>query len=126
VRRFAPNEPSLHYKAGMLAMLRGRNHEAAASFRTVLASRPYDREARINLASSLTMEGLVEEAAGEYAFLLERYPTDSGVLTGYGGFLASQGKMGEALEVLERALESEPGNQRAQAMAARVRSELDL
>ena len=122
--QLAPDDTGVLFKLGLIALHRERMRDAIQIFESILEQNPLDREVRINLASTLAMEGRPEQAGDHYRFLLQRYPDDSRVLTGYGGYLASQGHMQEALEVLERALAVEPGNGKALLMAARARAEL--
>lgn len=89
----------------------GRTREALAAFEELLAVAPGDAAATYEYANLLEKSGRGADAERVYRGMLEKDPRDATALNGLGYMLAVRGeRLDEAVALLKRALEVEPGN----------------
>jgi protein O-mannosyl-transferase len=97
-----------------------RLDEAAAQYRTMLAARPEDAQATIQLAQILMRQQRFAEATALFRKAVAARPGDVTTLVGLGVSLASNGNLDEAIETFRRAVELDPQNMHAQQNLARA------
>jgi tetratricopeptide (TPR) repeat protein len=120
VREF-PTVPDAVRAASRSARRLGRDAEAAARLRTLLALRFDDAEARGGLANLLVDRGDVEGAAALFAEDLRLDPSDVGVRLGLAELLAANGRATEAEAQFEVALRIAPEDAEPRARRGRAR-----
>jgi Tfp pilus assembly protein PilF len=105
-----PNDPALHYFRGQISFRTARYAEAEASFKRALALDPYFTDAHNFLGAVYRELGRTAEAEREYQLALSNptYPTPEKVYLNLGLLYADQGRKGEALDALRRAVEINP------------------
>ncbi|MEL7450292.1 MAG: tetratricopeptide repeat protein [Pseudomonadota bacterium] len=72
--RYLPDDPSLHFAAGNIALLANRNHQALIAFERCLATAPDFDEARVQLGQANERLGRDAIAVEEYRAVLARVP----------------------------------------------------
>jgi tetratricopeptide (TPR) repeat protein len=89
----------------------GRTEDALAAFKALIARVPEDATLVYQYANLLDRTGRSVEAERALRGVLERDPLDANALNSLGYMFAERGeKLGEAVELLHRALKIEPGN----------------
>jgi protein O-mannosyl-transferase len=111
--RFIPNSPVIHNNYGNALRKAGRIDEAIDYYKFALLLDPKYASARYNLAISLGVKGRYDEAAEQCRIYLSMYPNDADMQTNLGIMLLKQGKLDEAIESIKKALQIDPGNQKA-------------
>ena len=118
--RARPDYPDAHYNLAGLLLSRDARDEAIPHLREVLRLQPGDDRARSKLAETLEARahrlagsGKIKEAAADFRELTALKPDDADAYTNLGVALAIEGKLSEAKEILERALQLNPASEPA-------------
>jgi tetratricopeptide (TPR) repeat protein len=114
-----PNNPMGWLTYGDWELARGNNDEAIAHYRQVLTLQPTNVLAMNNLAW-LVRDSDPSEAVQLASQAAERAPNNPAILDTYGWVLHGAGEHQQALEVLNRALELDPGNAEIEGHLAQV------
>jgi tetratricopeptide (TPR) repeat protein len=105
----APDDWSMHYHFGMLAMQRRRPDVAVEHFQIVVEKLPWDAGMRSELGNALARQGRVDEAIAQLQQALEIDPGLAEAHNNLGIALADRGQVDEAIAHYQKALEIEPG-----------------
>ena len=112
LREAAPVHPPARYYLGTVLAAQGQSREAIENFTQFIASQPPELDqvhlARALLATALTREGRLDEAAAQYREMVGRRPTDADALRLLAQTLFRQRKVDEAIPIFRRALEVRP------------------
>lgn len=122
--RLNPRATAAQLQLSNLALSAGNYTEAAGHARDVLQVAPGSAEAHLALAAALVAGRDFTAAGRELAILRKETPNDPAVLALSGRLLALQGKSGEAIAELDKALAAEPGN--LSALTARLTADAQL
>lgn len=98
------------YRAGRIFQSRGRYAEAIVAYRQALVLDPTHAEAHNGLAVSYSLGGQQALAEGEFRAAIALAPGAAHLQNNLGYFLMQQGRVPEALAVLERARTIDPSN----------------
>jgi tetratricopeptide (TPR) repeat protein len=104
----SPDDWSLHYHFGELAMRRGRPSVAVEQLRIATQSAPWDVSMQDSLGDALAAQGQVDEAIAHYHKALELKPDCPETHNKLGMVLASRGQVDAAIAEFEKALEIDP------------------
>jgi Tfp pilus assembly protein PilF len=100
----------VHEAVGRLRLATGDAAEAEAAYRQALAIVPHSPDALIGLAAALAAGGRTEEAESTHLRAIESQPRYAATHIAYGNFLASQGRLADAVAPFERATVLAPDN----------------
>ena len=112
--RLARTQLAIAYRDG------GRDDDAGAAYRAVLAADPGDTEAMVQLSQILLKHERFGEAIPVLRQLTAHQPDSPWGFGGLGIALASTGQVDAAVEAFRRQVELEPGNQHARQNLARA------
>jgi tetratricopeptide (TPR) repeat protein len=110
---FAPRLDLVHYNLARLAEDRGQPEEAAAHYRTALASNPEDFLSYLNLGNLAARAGDLPAARGLYDRAATLEPRSDDAQSNLGGAYLAMGRLPEAKDHLDRALALDPQNLKA-------------
>jgi tetratricopeptide (TPR) repeat protein len=113
-----PASAVLAYNWGIIHAMQGQPERAIERFRQVLSLEPGHREARENLAGMLAATGRLEEATALYREAIAASPRDAGLHVLLAQAWIAMGRDEAARAELAAALEIEPGQPQASALAA--------
>lgn len=111
-----PDEPSAMNNLSTALIRQRRASEAETLIRRVLNQLPDDDVALNNLGAALLMQSRFEEAAAHFERLAGRSPKDETVYLNWALALAQLGRTEDAIRKAERALEFNPGFEKAQGL----------
>lgn len=115
----APAHPEVLRVRAAIAHLQGRSVESVDLLQRVLAARPYDAQAMIDLGSALARSGDSAGAVGAFRRSAEMEPRRVAPLLGLAQVLERVGEIEQSMATLREALEREPHNVTARDMLAR-------
>jgi 4-amino-4-deoxy-L-arabinose transferase-like glycosyltransferase len=110
---FAPRLDLVHYNLARLAEDRGQPEEAAAHYRSALASNPADFLSYLNLGNLAARSGNLPAALGLYDRAATLEPRSDDAQSNLGGAYLAMGRLPEANDHLDRALKLNPQNLKA-------------
>ncbi len=114
-----PHSYSWHESLARSLLSSGRYTDAEAQARRTLGIRPLSHPAKMTLAWSLAKQERMSEARELFDELIERFPSRAGgTYVELGQALVEAGKHAEALQALQKSLDSEMEPGRHQVMAA--------
>lgn len=118
--RIQPNHAEAHNLLGGALAGVGRSAESIPQFELALRIQPDYSNARLNLANALSRSGRFAEAADNFRQLLKVFPDDATTKTllartqvKYAAVLVREGKLPEALQQLDQAVELDPSMEQA-------------
>jgi tetratricopeptide (TPR) repeat protein len=111
-------------RRGLDALEQGDADTALTELRAAVDSRPYDREARRNLAIALARLDELEAAEAEYRRLLELDPRDAAAHLALGNLLVRRAALDEAVEHFEQAVRLAPDFEQAHFNLATAHAQL--
>jgi tetratricopeptide (TPR) repeat protein len=100
----------------------GRDDDAVAEYRTLLAAYPGDTESLVQLSQILLRLRRFEEAIVPLRRLTVERPADPWAFGGLGIAFASSGRVGDAIEAFQRQVALDPQNEHARQNLARAMS----
>ena len=106
----APDDPDTQYMAAIALAACDQPAEAMRYFERVLALRPGDASAHVDLGALLAGQALPDRAIGHYRAALAGDPKHALAHANLGGLLSDQGKLDEALVHLTAAHQLQPAN----------------
>lgn len=115
----APAHPEVLRVRAAIAHLQGRSVESIELLQRVLAARPYDAQAMIDLGSALARSGDTEGAIDAFRRSTEMEPRRVAPLLGLAQVLERVGDVEQSMATLREALRREPQNVTARDMLAR-------
>jgi TolA-binding protein len=128
-RASARDYPGAHFALGTELLADGKMAEAVdeiQAFLRALPRHPSAAPAHDMLGRAYLAQRKFADAAGQFRILVDTAPSYRGpnndVLLNLGYSLAASGRLAESVPVLERAVESNPGDRASRDLLARVRS----
>ena len=128
LRLSARDYPGARFALGTEMLAEGKTAEAVVEITAFLKALPNDASvapARDMLGRAYLSQRRFAEAAEQFRILSEQFPSYRGasndILLMLGYALAASGRVGEAVPVLERAVQANPGDAAAQDLLRRVR-----
>jgi tetratricopeptide (TPR) repeat protein len=115
----APAHPEVLRVRAAIAHLQGRSVESIELLQRVVAARPYDAQAMIDLGSALARKGDTEGAIDAFRRSAEMEPARVAPLLGLAQVLERVGDIEQSMATLREALLREPQNVTARDMLAR-------
>ena len=110
-----PERAGPHENMAVIATMQGRHAEAEEEFRKVVAIRPNHGGSRNNLAVAMANQRRYKEAEKELHEAARLAPTLVDVPANLGGIYVRQGRHAEAIPLLRRVIEKDPGRAAARA-----------
>jgi arylsulfatase A-like enzyme/Tfp pilus assembly protein PilF len=115
-----PGSADSHVLRGGIFASRGQYEESVRELRAAVATDPAKVVIRLDLAKVLDEAGLRDEAEREYLAILAQQPDYAPALTGLGALRSRQGRVTEAIDLLRRALQTDPASETARFDLART------
>jgi cytochrome c-type biogenesis protein CcmH/NrfG len=115
----APAHPEVLRVRAAIAHLQGRAGESVELLRRVLAARPYDAQATLDLGSALARNGDYNGAVAAFRQGAEMDPSRVAPLLGLAQVLERVGDVDQSMTILSEVLNREPENVTARNMLAR-------
>jgi tetratricopeptide (TPR) repeat protein len=115
-----PNDADALTRLGVTLMATNQTADGLAAFRRAVDANPQNGEARRNLAAALLDTNDPAGALVHASAAATLRPRDSVAHELFGRALALQGRLSEAIEQLQQALQLDPGNADARAELARL------
>ena len=108
--RLAPGIEEGHSALGVVLCALGEYPQAIAELRTALKLKPGDRNAEENLAQAYSETGAREQAIELFRKMDQESPLSGALLAMWARDLAAAANPGEAIAVMQRAVEADPKN----------------
>ncbi len=118
-------DPDSLYRSAVADRVAGRPAEAVARLEQVLAARPGDVDARLNLGLALLALGRLDEAEAALGQVTARAPAYADAWLGLARVEQRRGDLAAARDHLERAEAASPGNPEAAVLRRALRPEAD-